>query len=157
MGRDSTESFRAHAGILIGDPASPILWNLYLSDFLVQTHDEDIVLDGLCMSHLEQADDIVLFSLTPDGLQRKLDQLARWCSLNFVRINVKKTWCMAFGALPTQWPKLTLGDTVLCFVHEVTYVGITFTSTSSFRFASHMRNKHVLVRKRANRILALEA
>ncbi|THG93155.1 hypothetical protein EW026_g8005 [Hermanssonia centrifuga] len=64
------------AGILIEDPASPILWNLYLADFRLPPDSSDIMLGGEAISHLEQADDIVLFSTTAEGLQQKLDQLA---------------------------------------------------------------------------------
>ena len=96
-GRIST-AFQSFIGILIGDPASPHLWNLFMADFALKDDPDDITLNGRRISHMEQADDIVIFSTTREGLQRKLDELYRWCQLNFVTINADKTKCLVFNA-----------------------------------------------------------
>ncbi|KAJ7126671.1 hypothetical protein C8R44DRAFT_873810 [Mycena epipterygia] len=70
--------FRALLGILIGDTSSPILWTLYLSDFkLLSDATSDILLAGIFITNLEQADDVILISLTAAGAQRKMDALYR--------------------------------------------------------------------------------
>jgi hypothetical protein len=43
---------------------------------------DDIILDVVAVSHLGQADDVVLFSTTPAGLQRKIDLFFAWCKVN---------------------------------------------------------------------------
>jgi hypothetical protein len=74
--------FRALIGILIGDTTSPILWTLYLSDFkLLSDATTDILLAGMFITNLEQADDVIMISLTADGAQRKMNAL--WKSLHF--------------------------------------------------------------------------
>lgn len=39
---DLSDSFSATLGILIGDPASPLLWLLYLADLDITTYPDDI-------------------------------------------------------------------------------------------------------------------
>jgi hypothetical protein len=66
--------FKSGLGLLTGDTASPILWNVYfadIGDYIVEDPD-DIVLGRFRVSHMEQADDIVLFSTTLNGFQRTL-------------------------------------------------------------------------------------
>ena len=55
---------------------------LILSDFGPPSDDNDIVLGGVAVGNLEQADDMVLFSLLPMGLQKKLDYVWRYGSVN---------------------------------------------------------------------------
>jgi hypothetical protein len=62
-------------GVITGDTISPILWNIYFADLadVFEPNPNDTV------SHLEQADDVVLFSTTATGLQRKIDRFFGWC------------------------------------------------------------------------------
>jgi hypothetical protein len=72
--------FQALLGILIGDTTSPILWTLYVSDFkLLSDATTDILLVGIFITNLEQADDVILISLTPDGAQRKIKTQSNCC------------------------------------------------------------------------------
>lgn len=79
-------SFTALAGVLIGDPASPFFWIFYMQDLQISTHSDDVCLDTVSLSHLEQADDIVLFTTSLPALQGKVDELAVWCSDNGMSI-----------------------------------------------------------------------
>ncbi len=147
-----------YAGILIRDPASPILWNLYLADFRLPPDTSDITLGGEAISHLEQADDIVLFSTTAEGLQRKLGQLVHWCGINFMTMNTNKSMCMMFnGPLPRIPPTLFLNGKVLQVVSEYCYVGVTFRSTDRFIFGKHIQARAKKARTAANAVLSLEA
>ncbi|KAI0069521.1 hypothetical protein K474DRAFT_1714162 [Panus rudis PR-1116 ss-1] len=91
LGGQYSESFKAFAGILIGDPASPILWILYMHDLKLFPHADDVLLNGVRVVYLAQADDIALLSFSWQGLQQKLDELSRWCSRNFMILNAIKT------------------------------------------------------------------
>jgi hypothetical protein len=62
-------AFRSLLGILTGDPGSPHLWNLFMSDFILAFHPEDIELNGVPISHIEHADDILTASGSPSGFQ----------------------------------------------------------------------------------------
>ena len=73
---ETSEMFKSIMGILIGDTCSPILWNIYLADIKFLISNLDIKLNGCNISHLEQADDVVLASTTPEGLQELMNALA---------------------------------------------------------------------------------
>jgi hypothetical protein len=60
--------FKSFIGILIGDTASPGLWNIYASDFRPNLTHGNIILNGICMPSLEQADDTLLCAITPQRL-----------------------------------------------------------------------------------------
>jgi hypothetical protein len=81
--------FRSFLGLLTGDTASPELWNIYFADMgdYVKDDPDDIIICHLHIPHLEQADDVVLFSTTQAGLQRKLDQFFAWCQANTMSIS----------------------------------------------------------------------
>ena len=87
-----SEQFRSLAGILIGDPASPILWNLFFADFLPPPHVDDVFLGSTRLPYLAQADDILLLARSREGLQSKLHALDEWCRRNGMKINVSKTF-----------------------------------------------------------------
>jgi hypothetical protein len=112
-----SECFHALCGVLMGDPASPTLWNLFL----------DANLCGIHISHLEHADTIAIISRTPHGLQRHLHELESWCSDNFLSLDVKKSVMMIFGPLPSPLPRLTLSDCRLEIKQSWPYVGVWLT------------------------------
>lgn len=68
--RELTAAFKSLIGVLTGDTASPMLWNIYFADLadVFEPDSDDITLNGRPVSHLEQADDVVLFSTTAAGL-----------------------------------------------------------------------------------------
>ncbi|TFY52607.1 hypothetical protein EVJ58_g9917 [Rhodofomes roseus] len=156
-----SELFKALAGILIGDPASPILWNLYLADLVIRPHSDDILLGGVCLSHLEQADDIALFSTSTIALQQKLDDLATWCALNFALINAGKTQVMVFGRTGAATlggpPRLYVNGRLIAVVESYTYVGTVFSSGRGDLFGPHTDSKASTARKVANACLSVEA
>jgi hypothetical protein len=67
--------FKAFIGLLTGDPASPILWNLFLADLVIMPDKDDIFLAAARISLLAQADGILLLSISACVLQVKLDTL----------------------------------------------------------------------------------
>ncbi|KAI0074561.1 hypothetical protein K474DRAFT_1563518, partial [Panus rudis PR-1116 ss-1] len=159
LGQETSPTFKSHAGILIGDPASPLLWILYMSDLRISPRPDDVHLAGQPYSHHEQADDIALASLAQagHGLQFKIDELLEWCRVNFMILNAIKTVCIAFGRLPRVLPTFYAGTQPLRFVTEYTYVGVTFSSAHPDLFAAHRENKAKTARRMAAAIFALEA
>ncbi|KAE9389146.1 hypothetical protein BT96DRAFT_947088 [Gymnopus androsaceus JB14] len=55
-------------GILICNILSPEFWIIFFSDFNIPVTDDDVRLAGMAISHLEQADDLLLLALSPKGL-----------------------------------------------------------------------------------------
>ncbi|KAF5336625.1 hypothetical protein D9758_015930 [Tetrapyrgos nigripes] len=91
LGDEVSEDFEAGSGVLMGDPASPMLWNLYLSTFSLPPHKDDLTIDGITFSHLEHADDMVIISQSAIGLQHHLDALQLWCYDNFLSLSPSKS------------------------------------------------------------------
>ncbi|KAJ3502171.1 hypothetical protein NLJ89_g9010 [Agrocybe chaxingu] len=151
-----SDEFKSLAGVLIGDPLSPTLWNIFLSTFSLDLDQADATLTGYVVSHLEHADDIVLLSRSSVGLQRHLDRLHQWCSRNFLILNPAKTWLMIFGPLPNPLPLLFINGILLRFTDSFKYIGVTFSSTSRDYFASHYRLKAAAAYKSARAIVNTE-
>lgn len=115
------------------------------------------MLDGSRVSHLEQADDVVLFSTTAQGLQQKLNELFAWCKHNFMLIHEVKTQCMIFGPLPPAAPHFYVDGALLKLVSSYRYVGVRFTSTAACIFTGHRVESAASARGMANASLALES
>ena len=135
-----------------------------------------MTLDGVCVSHLEQADDVVLFSTSIAGLQAKLNAFHAWCrSRGFMAVNRLKSLIMAFGPYPPlALSILTIGGHRLAWTATYTYVGITFTSThryfhspclygpsayhiARYIFAPHYKTKETKARNIAQGCFAAQA
>lgn len=100
--------FKAFIGLLTGDPASPILWNLFLSDLSMMPDMDDVFLAGVRISLLAQADDLLIVSLSPRGLRMKLSTLETWCAKNFILVNLIKTIILIFGSARLPLPLFNL-------------------------------------------------
>ena len=97
-----SKELRALIGLLTGDPASPILWNLFLADLKMMPDMDDVFLAAVRISLLAQADDMLLVSLSARGLRTKLLTLEKWCACNFILINLIKTIVLIFEFGRTQ-------------------------------------------------------
>ncbi|KAF5339991.1 hypothetical protein D9611_012378 [Ephemerocybe angulata] len=115
-----SSKFKSTIGILIGDTCSPILWNLYMADLLIGNDANDIILGDVPITNLEQADDLIILSTTPAGLQSKLDSLSRWCATNFLILNAIKSVIMIFGSKPRNLPDFKFGAASLTIVDDQT-------------------------------------
>ncbi|KAF5385079.1 hypothetical protein D9615_000996 [Tricholomella constricta] len=140
-----SESFTSLLGLLTGDTASPSLWNIYFSDLSIPDHVDDVRLHGRAVSHVEQADDVVLFTTSPHGLQFKVDCLSDWCSVSRLIISADKSrWSIAKASQRSQ-PHITTPITIagapIKFVTEYTYVGVTFDFATSSMFKRHCTTK----------------
>ena len=103
-----SDKFKCETGVRQGDVMSPNLFNLYINDIpdmFVGDRDSPI-LDGLPVHCLMYADDLVLLSLTADGLQSKLDRIFSYCSEWSLSINVKKTKVMIISAKEVDYKNL---------------------------------------------------
>ncbi|XP_023211846.1 uncharacterized protein LOC111614711 [Centruroides sculpturatus] len=83
-----TESIPINSGVCQGCPLSPLLFNVVVETAIrsVTELHHGYKLHGEEINILAYADDLVLISSTPDGLQQQLDRLtdwAKWAGLNF--------------------------------------------------------------------------
>ncbi|KAF5344742.1 hypothetical protein D9758_015291 [Tetrapyrgos nigripes] len=159
LGEQSSEDFKAGSGVLIRDPVSPMLWNLYLSTFSLPPHKHDIALNGTTISHLEHANDMVIISRSPTGLQHHLDALQLWCYNNFLTLSPSKSEVMIFGNICPHVsevniikyitsdldlsapPQFTINGHTLRLTNHFKYVGITFCSVKKDIFTVVYNNK----------------
>nr|GAT46238.1 predicted protein [Mycena chlorophos] len=142
-----SEEWRSLCGVLMGDPVSPTLWNIFLSSFTLAEDPDDISLMGYALSHLEHADDMVLVSRSWEGLQRQLDQLGTWCRSNLLQVNVLKSGAMIFGPISPRVSRRPARCPTLCgesvpWLSQHKYVGIWFDSTCRDIFRAHYEHKH---------------
>jgi hypothetical protein len=151
-----SDTFKAFIGLLTGNPASPILWNLFLADLVMMPDKDDIFLAAVRISMLAQADDMLLFSISPRGLQSKLTTLKNWCARNFILINLVKTIILIFGKTALPLPVFMLGATTLEIKLEEKYVGVTFRTDMRNILAAHYIAKARTARYCGHRIMAVE-
>jgi hypothetical protein len=116
---------------------------------------DDAILSGVRIAILAQADDILLISLSAKGLQRKLDALKQWCSVNFIVVNMIKTVIMIYGRAPENLV-FKLGDSILTIKTEEKYVGMNFRTDTRNMFEDHYKAKASTARYCAHRIMGLE-
>jgi hypothetical protein len=133
--------FKALIGLLTGDPASPILWNLFLADLSMLPDFEDSFLAGVRISLLAQADDLLIVSLSVRGLQVKLGSLEQWCAKNFILVNLIKTIVLIFGAVPIPLPRFFLGSKQLEVKADEKYVGVNWSTDTRNPLSKHYTAK----------------
>ena len=97
-----TEALPCYTGVKQGCMLSPTLFNLYLSDlpeFLNSSSSTDILLDDSerPINCLLYADDLVIFSLSANGLQTLLNKLESYCEKTELSANLDKTKVMIFN------------------------------------------------------------
>ena len=82
------------------------------------------------------ADDTVICSETPVGLQRSIDVLSTYCKRWALRINVSKTKAIVFSrGKVRKLPKLVCGDHNIEFVYGFNYLGVWFNYNNKFAMA----------------------
>ncbi|MCO5589452.1 hypothetical protein L7F22_043419 [Adiantum nelumboides] len=87
-------------GVKQGCPLSPTLFGIYIDELskYVDTYgDAGSSLVGVMIPLLLYADDVVLISDSPEGLQRQLDALQRFCADRDLTVNLGKTKVMVFN------------------------------------------------------------
>ncbi|EIW53142.1 uncharacterized protein TRAVEDRAFT_80635, partial [Trametes versicolor FP-101664 SS1] len=134
----------------------PILWNLFFADFTCLPHDDDVWFGDLRIPYLAQADDILLLSTSPEGLQSKLDSLASWCLRNGLAVNVSKSFLLAFGPLPLALPRITLYGERLQLTDCTAYVGVLLATSKRNVYANHRVLQAKKARAVANSTLGVE-
>ncbi|KAJ6587935.1 hypothetical protein B0H19DRAFT_924354 [Mycena capillaripes] len=118
-GDRQSKVFKAFIGLLTGDPASPILWNLFPADLVMMPDKDDVFLATVRISILAQADDILFFSISARGLQSS-------CARNFILVHLVKTIILIFEKIALPLPVFMLGAMTLEIILEEKYVGVTF-------------------------------
>jgi hypothetical protein len=109
---------------------SPLLFNIFLSDIQKEfdTCGDNPKLNDVDISCLIWADDILILSNSPEGLQAKLDNLDMYCRKNKLKVNTEKTKVMTFtksGKVIKQ--AFYFGKEKLSNVRQYKYLGFIVT------------------------------
>ena len=105
-----------------------------VSDYIDRDGDRGALLSGTWIPLLLYADDLVLISESPEGLQSQLDTLARYTQDRDLTVNLNKTKVMIFNTT-TNWvntsaPVFLYGEEEVELTKQYTYLGVVFTGPS---------------------------
>lgn len=133
-----TDYFAMTLGIKQGDPISPTLFNIFLDDLvpcILNSNGDHPSLNNTVIPLLMYADDVVLISESPEGLQLSLNALNNYCKTWRLNVNLKKTKIVVFENRRSLAPVFLLGNNVIARVDEYKYLGIIFSYTGNFKAA----------------------
>ncbi|KAF3910575.1 Protease [Orbilia brochopaga] len=153
--RSYSEEIPVSAGVLQGDPLSPLLFIIYIYDLITGDPDDPKLLN-VSIPQLALADDITLFSNTMSGLIRKITELKELAEKIGLRINFTKTYGLVLGRIPTnRVSELRIQqDVVVEFCAGVRYIGYSL-SEGRWNSKMHMEAKSATARKTMLMLYAL--
>lgn len=150
-----SESFNCPLGLRQGCIASPVLFILFINEFIKLIEPPafngiQLFPDTTQINSVFFADDLALLADTPCGLQRLLNALSEFCYQFGLNVNIKKTKIMVFknGGTLSKFEKWNYRGTLLDVVNDFTYVGVLLTRQLSLnRMASDqaLKSKRVLL------------
>ena len=135
-----SDLFDYNVGLFQGESLSPILFSLFVNDielFLQQNTNECFTLGQLSIYLLLFADDSVLISDTPTGLQQLLLAFEKYCEKWNLKVNVQKSKIVIFrrGRTLIEEINFTYSGNVIEKVNTLNYLGLVFTNNGSFQNA----------------------
>ena len=141
-----TDPISSDRGLKQGCVLSPILFNLFIDDIknIFDQNCAPLSLMDVELNYLLYADDLILMSSSPEGLQNSLNALGTYCQAWDLTVNIKKSKVMIFnpaGKMLTDH-KFSYLSQNLEMVQDFTYLGVTFSASGSFtKAAQNLRDK----------------
>jgi hypothetical protein len=93
-----------------------------MSDFILAGHPEDIELNGVPISNIEHADDILTASGAPSGFQSHLNGAQRWVNNNGYLTSIPKSVYQVYGRLRKEIPNFHLSGHAISLVKKACYL-----------------------------------
>jgi len=123
-----TNSFNISSGVRQGDVLSPTLFGLYIDDLVhdIKQLNCGVMYDNINIDILLYADDIILLSNSPEGLQSMLNTLGNWCKKWRLVVNNSKTNVIHFrreGQNVTNF-NFTLWNQPVAVIETYRYLGL---------------------------------
>ena len=134
-----SESFSIQRGVKQGDMLSPMLFNIFINDIMPCFHGSDNQAPDLLSKQvgcLMYADDLVILSTSPHGLQTGLDRLDSYCKKWKLEVNLNKSKAMCFNKQGKFLKKeFKIGGETLECVKSYTYLGIDISNSCALKHA----------------------
>ena len=136
-----SEIFNTNLGVKQGDNLSPTLFNIFLDDFqtyLDQELTRPVKLSSLSFNHMFFADDLVLISETPSGLQECLSALEKYCKDWKLTVNSNKSNIITFSKKGKKhdMQKFYFNNNIIDSTKQYKYLGVVFTSNGLLKTGS---------------------
>ena len=131
-----SDMFDLQLGVKQGDSLSSSLFNIYVNDLpnYLRTTIDPVYLLTERLDCLMYADDLVLLSPTPAGLQQKIDALSRYCSDWCLNVNLKKTKILVFNKAGRHInDQFNFKNDIIQHASSYRYLGLNFTLSGSFK------------------------
>jgi len=130
--------FDSTMGVKQGCPMSPTLFGLYIDQLETHLQYHAQELQGQKVSILLYADDIVLVSKSPAGVQHLLHVLQLFCGEKLLSVNMSKTQVVIFNDFRhshSDSKAFLYGGQALRIVDHYTYLGIVLHKSGCFKAA----------------------
>ena len=137
FGGEITDAILCELGVMQGESLSPLLFAMYLNDMeahFLQYGENGVDIGDCHLMLLLYADDAVILSYTPTGLQTMLDNLLEYTTKWKLEVNIDKTKILVFRKghrLPRDL-KFHYNNAELDMVNTFVYLGIVFSHTGIF-------------------------
>ena len=130
---ETSEWFKAEQGVRQGCIISPYLFNIYAENIMRQIYCEEyfkhfhsLNIGGHDLPELRYADDTVLLSTTPEGLEKLIMSVKRHSEVQNLFLNAKKTKIMKTDK-SKQHPDIKVNNENIEVVKEFQYLGTIIT------------------------------
>ena len=147
INNEVTDHFPTLLGVKQGDNLSPNLFKIFinnLAEYLKNSVDP-VLLKNRPLHCLMYADDVILLSTTPEGLQSKINILHKYCNDWCLNVNTDKSKILIFNkAGRIIKHDFVLNKIKLECVGKYKYLGIHFCASGSFSFTQDELYKKAL-------------
>ena len=155
-GKHFSEWFVLSAGVRQGGILSPDFYSIYVDDLikkLMNSH-KGCYYFGIFAAALFYADDMAILSPSIRGLGSLLELCGQYCIEWDISLNAKKSKNLYFGKRLDSLHHVTLNGSVIEWVNEWTYLGVTLRSNKCFDCSISERIKKFY--RSSNAILRIE-
>ncbi|UYV72254.1 hypothetical protein LAZ67_9002361, partial [Cordylochernes scorpioides] len=131
-----TENIKIHSGVLQGEPLSPLLFILFMTDLIKMYDNSDLTsvyLPEFGDVHLLMyADDIAIIGESRVNLQKKINILKEYLGVNEMTLNESKSKVMVFrnGGKPSREDRWYWNGKPLMVTRRYIYLGYPLVSTT---------------------------
>jgi len=146
FGNSYSEPFLATLGVKQGDSLRTTLFNIFVDDikssFIDNPKTKQVSLGVHTFNHLLYADDLVILSESPTGLQHCLNALDNYCEKWRLNINIKKTKIMILSKTERKAKTdsnaylFDFNDNRLELVKKYKYLGLTVTCNGKLNYTA---------------------